>query len=60
MVNESDPARTLVLTIDSPAIVVLSNSGQPGTIFSLGGSLRLSSETVSGVYAGTFNVTVDY
>ncbi len=60
MVNQSDPSRTLLLTIDSPGSVTLPNSGQPGAVFSLGGSLTLSSETVSGVYAGTFNVTVDY
>lgn len=60
MVNQSDPARTLVLTIDSPGTVALPNSGQPGATFSLGGSLTLSSETVSGLYSGTFNVTVDY
>lgn len=60
MVNQSDPARTLLLTIDSPGSVALPNSGQPGAIFALGGSLTLSSETASGVYTGTFNVTVDY
>lgn len=60
MVNQSDPSRTLVLTIDNPGSVTLPNSGQPGATFSLGGSLTLSSETVSGVYSGTFNVTVDY
>lgn len=60
LVNQSDPARTLLLTVDSPGTVALPNSGQPGAIFSLGGSLTLSSETVSGVYSGTFNVTVDY
>jgi len=60
LVNQSDPTRTLLLTVDSPGSVTLPNSGQPGAIFSLGGSLTLSSETVSGVYAGTFNVTVDY
>ncbi len=60
MVNQSDPSRTLLLTIDSPGSVTLPNSGQPGVIFSLGGSLTLSSETVSGTYSGTFNVTVDY
>lgn len=60
LVNQSDPARTLLLAIDSPGSVTLPNSGQPGAIFSLGGSLTLSSETASGVYAGTFNVTVDY
>ena len=60
LVNQSEPARTLLLTIDSPGTVTLPNSGQPGAIFSLGGALTLNSDTASGVYAGTFNVTVDY
>jgi hypothetical protein len=28
--------------------------------FALGGSIALASTTAEGVYAGTFNVTVDY
>lgn len=60
LVNQSDPTRTLLLTVDNPGTVALPNSGQPGAIFSLGGSLSLSSETLSGLYSGTFNVTVDY
>lgn len=60
LVNQGDPARTLLLTIDNPGTVALPNSGQPGAIFALGGSLTLSSETASGLYSGTFNVTVDY
>jgi hypothetical protein len=39
---------------------MLTNSGPPGTDFSLGGTITLSSSTVSGTYSGTFNVTVDY
>jgi hypothetical protein len=60
LVNQADPTRTLLLTIDAPATVTLPNSGQPGTIFSIGGAVTLSSTTASGVYSGTLNVTVDY
>jgi hypothetical protein len=60
LVNQSDPTKTLTLVVDSPGSVLLTNSGPPGTDFSLGGSITLSSSTESGLYSGTFNVTVDY
>jgi len=60
MVNQGDPTKTLTLTVDKPASVTLTNSGQPGVNFSLGGSIAVNSTTADGVYAGTFNVTVDY
>jgi hypothetical protein len=60
LVNQSDSTKTLTLVTDSPASVVLTNSGPPGTNFSIGGSITLSSSTVGGTYSGTFNVTVDY
>ena len=60
LVNQNDTTRTLTLTVDSPGTVALTNSGNPGLDFSLGGSIGLSSTTAGGVYAGTFNVTVDY
>lgn len=60
LVNQSDTTKTLSLAIDNPGSVTLPNSGQPGIIFSLGGSITLSSTTTSGLYSGTFNVTVDY
>jgi hypothetical protein len=60
MVNQSDSTKTLVLTVDSPGTVALPNSGNPGVIFPLGGSITVGSTTPGGVYAGTFNVTVDY
>ncbi len=60
LVNQSDPTQTLTLVVDNPGSVTLTNSGPPGTNFSLGGSITLSSSTASGVYSGTFNVTVDY
>ena len=60
MVNQNDPTQTLTLTTDAPASLVLANSGFPGSNFSVGGSVTLSSTTAAGTYVGTFNVTVDY
>ena len=60
LVNQSDSSKTLTLTIDNPGTITMPNSGQPGVAFALGGSINLSSTTADGVYAGTFNVTVDY
>ena len=60
LVNTSDPTNTLTLVVDKPTSLTLTNSGPPGSNFSLGGSISLSSTTASGTYSGTFNVTVDY
>ena len=60
LVNQGDPTKTLTMVVDNPGSALLTNSGPPGTNFSLGGSISLSSTTVSGTYSGTFNVTVDY
>jgi len=60
LVNQGDPTKTLTLVVDKLASVTLTNSGPPGTNFSLGGSITLSSTTAGGTYSGTFNVTVDY
>ena len=60
LVNQNDSTKTLTLVVDSPGTLALTNSGNPGVDFSLGGSISLSSSTAGGVYAGTFNVTVDY
>jgi spore coat protein U-like protein len=59
-VNQSDPTKTLTLVTDAPATILLTSSGIPGTNFSIGGSVTLSSTTAAGTYSGTFNVTVDY
>jgi uncharacterized protein DUF4402 len=60
LTNQSDPTQTLTLTLDGPATVALENGGKKGTDFSLGGAITLSSSTASGLYTGTFDVTVDY
>jgi len=60
LVNQIDATQTLTLITDAPATIVLTNSGFPGSNFSIGGSVTLSSTTQAGTYVGTFNVTVDY
>src|SRR5438270_7965186 len=60
LVNQSDSSQTLTLVTNAPASLVLANSGFPGSDFSIGGSVTLSSTTQAGTYVGTFNVTVDY
>jgi hypothetical protein len=60
LINQSDPTKKLTMVADNPGSVMLTNSGPPGTNFSLGGTITLSSTTESGLYSGTFNVTVDY
>lgn len=60
MVNQSDPTKTLTLVTSGPGTVLLTNSGPPGTNFSIGGSITIDSTTLGGDYAGTFNVTADY
>ncbi|HEX8839827.1 MAG TPA: DUF4402 domain-containing protein [Sphingomicrobium sp.] len=60
LVNQSDPTQTLTLVTDAPSTVTLTNSGFPGSNFSIGGSVTLNSTTSGGTYVGTFNVTADY
>ena len=60
LVNQSDATQTLTLVTDAPGTVTLANDGFPGSNFSIGGSVSISSTTASGTYVGTFNVTVNY
>lgn len=60
MTNQSNPTKTLTLTLDSPATVYLPNSGQPGVDFGIGGTITVSSTTAPGTYVGTFAVTAEY
>jgi hypothetical protein len=60
LVNQSDASQRLTLIVDNPGTVTLTNSGPPGSNFSLGGSITLDSATAGGTYVGAFNVTVDY
>ena len=60
MTNQNDNTKTLTLTVDNPGTVNLSNSGNVGLEFSLGGAISVDSTTADGTYSGTFNVTVNY
>lgn len=60
LVNQGDSTKTLTLVTDAPSTLVLTSSGIPGSDFSIGGSVTLSSTTAAGTYVGNFNVTVDY
>jgi hypothetical protein len=60
LVNQSNSAQTLIMVLDTVPNLTLTNSGPPGSDFSVGGSITLSSSTGSGIYSGTLNVTVDY
>ncbi|MEO6226127.1 MAG: DUF4402 domain-containing protein [Sphingomicrobium sp.] len=60
LVNQGDSTKTLTLTPDSPGSIVLTSSGAPGLTFPIGGAITVNSTTSSGLYRGTFNVTVDY
>jgi hypothetical protein len=60
LVNQADSSKTLTLTPDAPTSLTLANSGAPGSNFSIGGSITVSSTTADGTYTGTFNVTADY
>lgn len=44
----------------APATVTLTNSGNQGKDFNVGGSITLSSTTADGAYSGIIEVTVDY
>jgi hypothetical protein len=60
LVNQANPGKTLLLTLDAPATITLPNSGSKGMTFAVGGSIGLSSTTANGTYSGTLNITVDY
>jgi hypothetical protein len=60
LTNANDGS-TLPFTVDKGlGYIDLPNSGNTGVDFNLGGSINVASTTTGGVYAGTFNVTVDY
>jgi len=60
LTNATDPTKTLTLVVDSPASVTLTNSGNQGVEFAVGGFITLNSSTASGDYSGTLEVTVNY
>lgn len=56
----SNGTNNLLLTVSAPSTVTLTNSGAPGTNFSIGGSINVTDTTPDGIYTGLFNVTADY
>lgn len=60
LTNQTDGTSTLLMTVDNPGTVNLSNSGAAGLVIDLGGQITLASTTPDGTYRGTFNVTVNY
>jgi hypothetical protein len=51
---------TLALTLSFPGSVQLDNSGNPGRLFEVGGSLGFTSTIADGVYTGTIDIQVAY
>jgi hypothetical protein len=51
---------TLALTLSFPASLTLDNSGNPGRLFEVGGSLPFTSTMADGVYSGTIDIQVAY
>jgi hypothetical protein len=51
---------TLALTLSYPASVTVDNSGNPGRIFDVGGSLPFTSAMADGIYTGTIDIQVAY
>jgi hypothetical protein len=50
---------TIRFTPAAPATITLTNSGQPGNDFNVGGSIAIPS-TAAGAYIGNIEVTADY
>nr|WP_314441527.1 DUF4402 domain-containing protein [uncultured Sphingomonas sp.] len=51
---------TLALTLSFPASLSIDNSGNPGRIFEVGGSLPFTSTMPDGIYTGTIDIQVAY
>lgn len=51
---------TLALTLSFPSSLTLDNSGNPGRLFEVGGSLPFTSTMADGVYSGTIDIQIAY
>ena len=58
LVNQTQVAPNLTLTVDAPGTVTLDSTGN--VTFDIGGSIDVSDTTLDGVYQGTFDVSADY
>ena len=56
----SNGTDSIPFTPDGPATMTLTNNGNPGTDFDVGGSLSVSAALVGGLYSGTMTITADY
>lgn len=59
LVNASDGTK-LRFTPLAPLTVILTNSGQPGRDFDVGGSITIPTTATDGLYTGDIEVTVDF
>jgi len=59
LVNSADGTK-IRFTPLTPATITLTNSGNPGKDFNVGGSIAIPSTATGGLYTGTVEVTVDY
>lgn len=51
---------SLTLTPILPAPLMLDNSGNPGKLFDVGGTLQINPTTPDGVYSGAIDIQVNY
>jgi hypothetical protein len=58
--TSSGNSETLSFTPDAPTTIKLTNSGNTGDTFEVGGTITITDTTVGGTYVGDINVTVDY
>lgn len=56
----SNGTDSIPFTPDAPSSITLTNSGQPGIDFDVGGSISVAPTLVGGTYSGTITVTADY
>lgn len=50
----------ILFSPDAPATVPLTNSGQAGVVFNVGGSVAIPANATGGLYVGDMDVTVEY
>lgn len=58
LVNQTQAAPDLTMTVDAPGTVILDGAGE--VTFDIGGEIDVSDTTLDGVYKGTFDVSADY
>ncbi|HVF36374.1 MAG TPA: DUF4402 domain-containing protein [Sphingomicrobium sp.] len=56
----SPTGATVRFTPNAPPSVTLANSGNPGTDFTVGGSITINENTPDGLYSGNIELTADY